>query len=405
MKILFDENIPYGLDAFSSLGNAESITGREISPPDLENIDILFVRSVTKVNESLLKNSNVKFVATATSGSDHIDKEYLLKNNIGFSDAIGSNANSVAEYFTAALLEIAERHNFSLTGKSVGIIGVGHVGSLVDKKARALGMTTLLNDPPRQRAEKDFNGCSLDEALAADIVTFHVPLTKDGLDPTFHLLNEENLQKIKSGAVLVQASRGAVHDTIALKKIIKEKNLLCAFDVWENEPNIDVDLLELTEIASPHIAGYSWTSKVEATRIIYEAACEFFNIKQTWIPPKLPDNFSAPEISPPFVKVSDPADARGISPPFLKGVRGISDNQQEMLIENDIKCAVNGVYDIIEDDKRMRKIVDEPSENRGKYFDTLRKQYPTRVEFHQAKVHGTPETIKQQLSALGFKIY
>ena len=402
MKILFDENIPYGLDAFSSLGNAESITGREISPADLENIDILFVRSVTKVNKDLLKNSNVKFVATATSGSDHIDKEYLQKNNIGFSDAIGSNANSVAEYFTAALLEIAERHNFSLKGKSVGIIGVGHVGSLVDKKARALGMTTLLNDPPRQRAETDFNGCSLDEALTADIVTFHVPLTKDGLDPTFHLLNEENLQKIKSGAVLVQASRGAVHDTIALKKVIKEKNLLCAIDVWENEPDIDVDLLELTEIASPHIAGYSWTSKVEATRIIYEAACEFFNIKQIWIPPKLPDNFSSPEISPPFVKVSDPADARGvrgISPPFIKGVRGISKST-----EINIKHAVNCVYDIIEDDKRMRKIVDEPSENRGKYFDTMRKQYPTRIEFHQAKIHDTPETIKQQLSSLGFKI-
>ena len=386
MNILFDENIPYGLDAFSTLGNAESITGRKISPADLENIDILFVRSVTKVNKALLKNSTVKFVATATSGSDHIDKEYLQKNNIGFSDAIGSNANSVAEYFTAALLEIAARHNFSLKGKSVGIIGVGHVGSLVEKKANALGMIVLLNDPPRQRAETDFNGCSLDEALAADIVTLHVPLTKDGPDPTFHLLNEENLQKIKSGAVLVQASRGAVHNTIALKKVIKEKNLLCAIDVWENEPDIDVDLLELTEIASPHIAGYSWTSKVEATRIIYEAACEFFNIKQTWTPPKLPDNFSAP-----------------IIPPFLKGVRGISDYQQEMLIESNIKHAVNCVYNIIEDDKRMRKIVDELSEKRGKYFDTLRKQYPTRVEFHQAKVHGTPETIKQQLSSLGFK--
>ena len=398
MNILFDENIPYGFDAFSTLGNVKSLPGREISPADLENIDILFVRSVTKVNKALLKNSNVKFVATATSGSDHIDKTFLQKNNIGFSDAIGSNANSVAEYFAAALLEIAAKHNFSLKGKSVGIIGVGHVGSLIDKKSRALGMITLLNDPPRQRTEKDFNGCSLNQALAADIVTLHVPLTKDGPDPTFHLLNEENLQKIKNGAIFVQASRGAVHDTTALKKVIKEKNLLCAIDVWENEPDIDVELLELTEIASPHIAGYSWTSKVEATRIIYEAACEFFNIKQHWIPPKLPDNFSAPEISPPFVKWNIPVLHR-------EWVRGISDYQQEMLIENYIKCAVNGVYDIIEDDKRMRKIIDEPSEDRGKYFDSMRKKYPVRVEFHQAKINNAPETIKQQLSALGFKIY
>jgi len=384
LKILFDENIPYGFDAFSTLGNVKSLAGRDISPADLENIDILFVRSVTKVNKAPLKNSSVKFVASATSGSDHIDKTFLQKNNIGFSDAIGSNANSVAEYFAAALLEIAARHNFSLKGKSVGIIGVGHVGSLIDQKARALGMTTLLNDPPRRRNEKNFNGVFLNEALAADIVTLHVPLTKDGPDPTFHLLNEENLQKIKSGAIFVQTSRGAVHDTTALKKVIKEKNLLCAIDVWENEPDIDIDLLELTEIASPHIAGYSWTSKVEATRIIYEAACEFFSIKQTWIPPKLPDNFSAPEIST----------------PFIKGARGIFTSA-----ESNIKCAVNRVYDIIEDDKKMRKIIDEPSEDRGKYFDTMRKKYPIRVEFYQAKINNAPEKIKQQLSALGFVVH
>ena len=405
MNILFDENIPYGLEAFSSLGNVTSLAGRGISPADLENTDILFVRSVTKVNESLLKNTNVKFVATATSGSDHIDKDFLQKNNIGFSDAIGSNANSVAEYFTASLLEIAERHDFTLEGKSVGIIGVGHVGSLVDNKARALGMTTLLNDPPRQRAEKDFNGCSLDEALAADIVTFHVPLTKDGLDPTFHLLNEETLQKINNNAVLVQASRGGVHDTSALKKAIKEKNLLCAIDVWENEPDIDVELLELAEITSPHIAGYSWTSKVEATRIIYDSACEFFNIKQTWIPPKLPVDFSAPEVdflsnvTPSTPQPKNSEGIKGISPPFLQGDTGGFKKLSGM------KFAVNCVYNIIEDDKKMRKIVDESSGNRGKYFDGMRKKYPTRVEFHQAKVSNPPEAIRQQLSSLGFKIY
>jgi len=380
LNILFDENIPYGLDAFSSLGNAKSISGREISPADLENIDVLFVRSVTKVNEALLENSSVKFVATATSGSDHIDKEFLQKNNIGFSDAIGSNANSVAEYFTAALLEIAKNHNFSLGKKTVGIIGVGHVGSRVEKKARALGMIPLLNDPPRQRDEKDFNGCSLNQALAADIVSLHVPLTKGGLDPTFHLLNEQSLQKIKNNAVLIQSSRGAVHDTTALKKIIKEKNLRCAIDVWENEPDIDIDLLELTEIASPHIAGYSWTSKVEATRIIYEAACDFFNKKSTWIPPELPLNFSAPEINPPFLK----GDTGGFK------------------VFSAIKHAVNCVYNIIEDDKRMRKIIDEPSENRGKYFDSMRKLYPIRVEFPQALLSDAPENISKQLSALGF---
>jgi len=392
MNILFDENIPYGLDAFSSLGNAKSIAGREISPADLKDIDILFVRSVTKVNEALLKDSSVKFVATATSGSDHIDKEFLKKNNIGFSDAIGSNANSVAEYFIASLLEISERHNFSLEGKTVGIIGVGHVGSLVEKKARAIGIIPVLNDPPRQRAEKDFDGCSLDEALKADIVTFHVPLTKDGPDPTFHLLDKKALQKMNCGAVLVQASRGAVHDTTALKKAIKEKKLLCAIDVWENEPNIDIDLLELTEIASPHIAGYSWTSKVFATQIIYEAACEFFNKNTVWIPPELPPDFSAPEINPTFLMKH---------PEYSLG-KGDTGGFKKL---SAIKCSVNSVYNIIEDDERMRKIVDETPENRGKYFDSLRKKYPVRVEFHQAKVNNPPEEIKKQLAGLGFVIH
>ena len=377
MNILFDENIPYGSEAFSYLGNAKAIAGRNISTDDLKNIDILFVRSVTKVNENLLKNSSVKFVATATSGSDHIDKVFLKKNNIGFSDAIGSNANSVAEYFVAAILEIAEKQNLTLEGKTVGIIGVGHVGSLVEIKARALGMIPILNDPPRQRAENNFNGRSLDEALNADIITFHTPLTKDGLDPTFHLLNEQTLKKIKQKAILVQASRGAVHDTAALKKYVKEKNILCAIDVWENEPDVDIELLNLTQIATPHIAGYSWTSKVFATQIIYEAACKFFNIKPVWMPPKLPPDFSAPEIH------------------F---------NQQNLSIEFNIKYAVNNVYNIISDDKKMRLILNIPEAERGKYFDAMRKNYPTRVEFHQAKLYNPPENIKNQLSKLGFPI-
>ena len=388
MNILFDENIPYGKDAFSFLGEAKSIAGRNITADDLKNIDILFVRSVTKVNEKLLSGSSVKFVATATSGSDHIDKEFLQKNNIGFSDAIGSNANSVAEYFIAAILEIAEKNYIKLEGKSVGIIGVGHVGSLVEKKARAIGLTPILNDPPRARAERNFNNSSFEKALAADIITFHTPLTKNGLDPTFHLLDERALKKINPGAILVQASRGAVHDTPALKKAIKEKNLLCAIDVWENEPDIDIELLNLAQIATPHIAGYSWTSKVKATQIIYEAACDYFNIESEWQPPQLPKNLSAPEIDfndfnqQKMSSVEDPANAGA----------------------NDIKCAVDSVYDIISDDKKMRLIIDEPPVARAKYFDQMRKNYPIRVEFHQAKLKNTPKKIKQQLSTLSFKI-
>jgi len=375
MKILYDENIPFGKDAFSTLGDVQSCAGREITSDMLKDIDLLFVRSVTKVNSELLEGTKVKFVATATSGSDHINKDYLAEKNIFFRDAIGSNANSVAEYVITSLLTLAEKNKFKLAGKSIGIIGVGHVGSLVAKKAEALRLKLFLNDPPRQRNEPDFPGVSFEKALSADIVSFHVPLTFEGPDVTFHLLNEKNIKLLKPGCILVQTSRGPVVKTSALK-ILKGKAFL-VLDVWENEPNIDPELFSIPEIATPHIAGYSWTSKVEATNIIYKAACEFLGRQPSWIPPQLPASYETPVIS---------IDADNLS------------------AEQFLAKVMKEVCDIVGDNNRMREACSCLKEILGKNFDMLRKTYPVRLEAQQFEIKNAPEEIKPALSKLGFQI-
>jgi erythronate-4-phosphate dehydrogenase len=376
MLILFDENIPFGAEAFGTLGETRACAGRSMTRADVHDIDLLFVRSVTKVNAALLEDSAVKFVATATSGSDHIDAEYLAQRGIPWCDAIGSNANSVAEYVVAALLELAARYEFELTGKSMGVIGVGHVGSLVVEKARALGLEVVQNDPPRQRAEPDFPGASLQEALACDIVSVHTPLTKDGPDPTFHLLNEDRVRSLHPGAILVQPSRGAVVDCAALARCLAEgRQLMTVLDVWEGEPAIDAELLGMVDIGSPHIAGYSWTSKVLATKMIYDAACRFAGVAPSWTPPVLPDGMTAPVIDLAGVAAADA-----------------------------LRTAVCGVYDIMADDGRMRHLSALPVEEQGAYFDQLRKQYPVRLEFPQAEVRNATGEMRDVLDGLGFRI-
>jgi erythronate-4-phosphate dehydrogenase len=209
MKIVADPNIPYLREAFGSLGDISLIPGRQMTADAVRDADALLVRSVTPVNAGLLDGSRVKFVATATIGFDHVDTGYLAKHGIGFSTAAGSNANSVAEYIIAAMLELGCRKKFRLRDKTLGVVGVGNVGSKVVRYARALGMRVLENDPPRQRAEGG-PFVSLERVIAeADIITLHVPLTKSGPDATFHLLNPVR-------GIILNSSRGAVLDNNAL---------------------------------------------------------------------------------------------------------------------------------------------------------------------------------------------
>ncbi len=324
---------------------------------NVKDADILIVRSVTNVNDDLLKNSKVKFVGTATIGTDHIDLNYLSKQNIQFTDAKGCNADSVAEYVFTALLKIASDKNISLKGKTIGVVGVGNIGSRVSRLAESLGMKVLQNDPPLKRINKDEKFLSLEEILQADIITLHVPMSFDGIDKTFHLLNEDNLKRINNGTILINTSRGAVIDNAALltESVMKEFELV--LDVWEDEPSINTKLLAKTKIATPHIAGYSFEGKVNGTKMIYNSLCKFLNIKPIWQP-------ILPEIENKEMRLSE----------------GKSDEEK-------LYKLFSSIYNIERDDEVMRKILTyEPNEQAG-YFDLMRKKYPLRREFSNYTIY------------------
>ncbi|MHC5001318.1 MAG: 4-phosphoerythronate dehydrogenase [Planctomycetota bacterium] len=279
MKIIADQNIPYVKECFSSIGDVTLTGGRDVTPELVKDADILLVRSITKVNADLLAGSSVKFVATATIGTEHIDQGYLDEHGIGFASAPGSNANSVAEYIVAALLTLGKKHRFRLEGKSIGIVGVGNVGSKVETKCRALGMDVVLNDPPLARQTGDDKYRLLDEVYGCDFITMHTPLTKDGSDPTYHLADEKFFDSMKQGAFFLNTSRGKVQDEAALKKAMQAGKLGgVVLDVWETEPKVDPWLLQNVDLSTPHIAGYSFDGKVAGMITIYEACCEHFGL-------------------------------------------------------------------------------------------------------------------------------
>ncbi len=377
MNILADENIPYVRDAFGPLGNVTTISGRVIDRAAVSDAHLLLVRSITRVNRELLDGSAVRFVATATIGEDHIDKAYLAESGIGFSSAPGSNANSVGQYITGALLALAERFELDLEKMKLGIVGVGHVGSIVEKRATALGLTCVLNDPPLARVTGDAKYRPIEEIFDCDIVTLHVPLTKSGEDATYHLADDAFIRNLKPGAILMNSSRGAVADGVAISRALDDGHLrACVLDVWEGEPNIDVSLLEKVFIGTPHIAGYSFDGKVNGTRQIYEAACKFLGIDATWdAAPLLP----APEC--PSVNVD------GNNP-------------------NAVLDTVRAVYDIMDNDAAMRRLLPATAEERPALFDRLRKEYPRRREFHNTCITVSPLNPKLEacLSGIGFTV-
>jgi erythronate-4-phosphate dehydrogenase len=380
VKIVADTNIPFVKECFSSAGQVEIVAGREMSTKAVAEADALLVRSVTEVNERLLAGTKVKFVGTATIGFEHIDVDYLKKKGIGFASAPGSNANSVAEYVVAALLEIAQKYDLKLDGKSIGIVGVGNVGSRVEKKCRALGMIPVLNDPPLKRQTGDEKYLQLKELFDCDFITLHTPLTNEGRDRTFHLADENFFNSLKDNVVFINTSRGGVVSTNALKKAIKNKKIKATvLDVWENEPDIDTELLDMADIGTPHIAGYSYDGKIAGMIMIYEALCKHFGLKQEH---KIDDFLPVP-----------------VKPVINLNVKGYSPQQV-------VKVAVGEIYDITEDDKGLRGILNLPLGRRCANFDRLRKEYLVRREFQNTTVIFSNEhsDIAEKLQGIGFKI-
>jgi len=386
MKIIADANIPFVVECFSSVGEVKVVPGREITPSVVADADILLVRSITKVGSDLLGGSKVRFVGTATIGFEHIDTEYLSRNDIGFASAPGSNANSAAEYVVAALLWAARKLKIQLEGRSIGVVGVGNVGGRVAAKCAALGMKVLLNDPPLQRETGDAKYLPLEELFKCDFITLHTPLTFEGGDKTFHLADEKFFKSLKKGCVFLNTSRGGVVDTKALKNSISsDKFKAVVLDVWENEPNIDVELLRMVDLSTPHIAGYSLDGKVAGMVMIYKAVCEYFGFKAEFDT----DSF-LPEPAIRELKVNPN-----------------SGDEQEVL-----GGAVEEIYDIKKDDSNLRWILDKPQGKRGGFFDDLRRDYPVRREFQNTRIiladsgqrTADSERIIEKLAGIGFKI-
>jgi len=347
LKLAVDENIAFAEENFSAFGELLLLNGREITKEKIRDCDILITRSVTKVNRELLEGTNVRFVGTATIGYDHIDLNYLNSRGIAFANAPGCNAYSVAEYVFSALLFLAEKRNFELKSKSIGIVGAGNIGSKAAMFARALGMKTVVNDPPLEDAGgKGFS--PLEEALACDIITFHTPLNLTGKYKSYHLLNSENANSLRDGAILINSSRGAVTENETLLQKTKAGEIVAVLDVWENEPEPSLELVARAEIATPHIAGYSVDGKVNGSKMIFDALNEFLGTNYAWRA-----KFDVPQ---------NEIDCTELT------------NTEEIL-----KKIFAQVYPI-ERDSALFKREMSASENPARTFDLLRKNYPARYE-------------------------
>lgn len=281
MNIVADRHIPAVATALAHIGRVTRLDPGAIDRRCLRDCDVLLVRTVTPVNADLLEGTPVKFVGTATSGTDHVDSDYLAEAGIGFAHAAGSNARPVAEYVLSALAAAGEQRGGRLADLSVAVVGCGHVGGLLTDLLAGLGVRCLRHDPPlaatlAQGRQEDF--CDLDTALTADVVSLHVPLSRGGEYPTWHLLDAARLAQLRPGAVVINTARGGVVDEAALTAALREQHLQAVIDVWEDEPAINVELAALATFATPHIAGYSLEAKLRATDCLRSALEAYFAI-------------------------------------------------------------------------------------------------------------------------------
>lgn len=297
MKIVLDDKIPFIREAISGMTkDAVYIKGSEMTADDVRDADALIVRTRTRCDEKLLSGSKVSFVATATIGFDHIDTEYLQRTGIEWMNCPGCNSASVAQYLRSSLILLCREHGVDAKTATVGVVGYGNVGSKVAAEARTMGFRVLVCDPPLAELSADktaFVGMEVIEK-EADIITFHVPLTKDGKYPTWHIADREFFGRVKHGVTIVNTSRGGVVDNDALLDAINCGTIKDAIiDTWENEPDISLPLLNKVYIGTPHIAGYSADGKVNADNMVIEGLCRHFGIENRWhiTPPSLPGEF------------------------------------------------------------------------------------------------------------------
>jgi erythronate-4-phosphate dehydrogenase len=373
LTLIADDHIPFLKGALEPFAKIIYAKGGQIDHDLALQADGLIIRTRTLCNKDLLEGTPVKFIATATIGFDHIDTDYCFNHNISWHHAPGCNAASVRQYLASALVTLALKHDFSLQGKKIGIVGVGHVGSKVAQLVSALGMVPLLNDPPRERAENPGGFVSLEEIQeTADIITFHVPLTHEGPDKTYHMADKSFFRKLRKKPLLINTARGPVVSANAVKASVNNGNISgFAADVWEDEPDLDFELMKLADIATPHIAGYSVEGKANGTAACVQSASRFFNFGiDQWYPSSLP----------------------------LPGNSLIEINAMGKTDEQVIFESILATYNVLHDDALFRQ---DPSQ-----FESFRNYYLVRREFEAFSVASANFSpgLRQKLINIGFNI-
>lgn len=378
MLIVADENIPL-LDAFfQGFGEIRRYPGRSLDAASVREADILLVRSVTKVDRHLLEGSRVQFVGTCTIGTDHLDLDYFDQVGIRWSSAPGCNARGVVDYVLGSLLTLADLEGASLPERVYGVVGAGQVGGRLVSVLRALGWKVMVCDPLRQAAEGG-DYVELDTLLqACDVISLHTPLERGGQYPTWHLFGPAEQAKLRPGAWLINASRGAVVDNGALRALLQQRDDLHAvLDVWEGEPQVDLQLADLCTVATPHIAGYSLDGRQRGTAQIYRALCQHLGVNEVI---QLADLLPRPPVA-----------------------------QIELDAEVDLQWALamlcRAVYDPRRDDADFRRSLSEDVQQQRAAFDALRKHYPPRREIEglSVRIHGSSPELARLIDALGAK--
>jgi erythronate-4-phosphate dehydrogenase len=373
MKIIVDNKIPYINGVLEPFFEVIYLPGSLTTKEVVKDADALVTRTRTICSKEILEGSSVKFIATATIGFDHIDIDFCRAAGIEWANAPGCNAESVNQYVSSALFSWSIRKKVALAGKTIGIVGVGQVGSRVAKTCGILGMNVLLNDPPRERTEGSSEFVSLSTIQQqADIISFHVPLNMEGVDRTHHMVDESFLQDLQNRPVIINTCRGEVFESKAVYRALEAGEISgMVIDCWENEPELDLGLLGLADFGTPHIAGYSKDGKANGTRTSVRAVSRFFGLGiDEWEP-------------------------SGIEPPGQPVIEldGSVRAEESILAE-----AVLSTYEIQSDDAALR-------ENPG-LFEQLRGDYPVRREFgcHSISARNIqPETI-EKLQKMGFKV-
>ena len=374
MKVVIDDKIPFIKGVLEPYAEVVYLPGAKFTRSDVIDADALIVRTRTKCNEALLKGASVKFIATATIGYDHIDTAWCEANGIKWTNAPGCNSGSVHQYMASIFATLSTHFDFRFEDKTLGVVGVGNVGTKVAQLGEALGMKVLMNDPPRAEKEGPAQFVPLDEILSmSDLITLHVPLNCSGAHQTYHLFDEATFGQLPYRTILINSSRGEVVDNAVLKNALKNRKIgAAALDVWENEPGIDPELLPLLNIATPHIAGYSADGKANGTAMSIQELSRFFGIPlNNWYPSEIP--FPAQPLH------------------FELDCTGKS--LQQCLCE-----AIWYTYTVNDDDGCLRTSPET--------FEKQRGNYPVRREFAAFTIdikNAVPE-IKERLQTLGFSI-